>query len=148
MLEREDRHIQEAFNHIVLNAFRPVRILLAEDNVVNQRVATRMLEKEGHVVRVVEDGQQALLALSEERFDLVLTDIQMPEIDGFELARRVRASEGDGEAHQVIVALTAHASEEDRQRCIASGIDDYLTKPIRRSDLIAVIQRISQVDES
>jgi CheY-like chemotaxis protein len=120
----------------------PLKILLAEDNVVNQRVATRMLEREGHTVRVVGDGQQALLALAEERFDLLLTDIQMPEIDGFELARKIRASEEEGEAHQMIVALTAHASEEDRQRCIEAGIDDYLTKPIRKRDLMVVLQRV------
>lgn len=120
-----------------------IKVLLAEDNVVNQRVALRMLEKEGHDVRVVGDGQQALLALSEGRFDLLLTDIQMPEIDGFELARRIRASEKDGETHQTIVALTAHASEEDRQRCLDAGIDDYLTKPIRRDDLVDLIQRIA-----
>jgi signal transduction histidine kinase/ActR/RegA family two-component response regulator len=121
----------------------PLKILLAEDNVVNQRVAIRMLEKEGHVVRVVGDGQQALLALSEEQFDVLLTDIQMPEMDGVELAQKIRASEKEGGPRQKIIALTAHASEEDRQLCIASGMDDYLTKPIRRRDLMVVLQQIA-----
>ena len=120
-----------------------LKVLLAEDNVVNQRVAMRMLEQEGHTVRVVGDGQQALLALKEESFDLLLTDIQMPEMDGLDLTRSVRANEAEGDTRQTIVALTAHASETDRQQCLAAGADDYLTKPLRKDDLVVLLHRVA-----
>ncbi|BCS34235.1 hypothetical protein TBR22_A34640 [Luteitalea sp. TBR-22] len=112
----------------------PLRILLAEDNTVNQRVATKMLEKLGHHVDVASNGWEAIEMLGRLPFDVVLMDCQMPECDGFEATQRIRAGEDDGR-HQVIIALTAGAMQEDRDRCRAAGMDDYLTKPIRKEQL-------------
>ena len=120
-------------------ALRKVRILLAEDNLVNQKVALRMLEKMGHQADVADDGKQALEQLRKTRYDLLLTDVQMPEMDGYELARAVRAEEGEGE-HLPIVAMTAYAMKGDRDRCIASGMDGYVSKPVDREELAAAIQ--------
>jgi len=121
----------------------PLRILLAEDNAFNQKVVVHMVENQGHSARVVDDGAQALAALDEEDFDVLLLDIQMPEMDGFEVVERIRAKEREaaGTEHQVIIALTAHASAEDRQRCLQAGMDDYLTKPLRKSELVAALGR-------
>jgi len=112
-----------------------LRVLLAEDNPVNQRVASRLLEKRGHRVQVVSDGREALAALEKEKFDLVFMDVQMPEMDGFEATAAVRKNEEGGTLRQPIIALTAHAMKGDRERCIAAGMDGYLSKPIRAQEL-------------
>ncbi|MFN0242818.1 MAG: PAS domain-containing protein [Planctomycetota bacterium] len=116
------------------------RVLIAEDNVVNQRVATRFLEREGFVVDVVDDGRAALRALSERRYDLILMDCHMPELDGYEATAAIRARERAGE-RTPIVALTASAMKGDRERCLASGMDDFLSKPLRRDELLALLER-------
>ncbi|MCC6767324.1 MAG: response regulator [Deltaproteobacteria bacterium] len=121
----------------------PCRILVVEDNAVNRTVATRLLEKRGHVVIAVENGALAVDLTARERFDVVLMDIQMPVMDGLTATARIREREhGTGE-HQPIVAVTAHALDEDRQRCIAAGMDDYLPKPIRSGDLFEKVARFA-----
>ena len=105
---------------------RPLRILLAEDNRVNQMVAVRILEKQGHTVAVVGDGQAALTALAQEAFDLVLMDIQMPVLDGLEATAAIRAQEKTQGTHVPIIAMTAHAMRGDRERCLAAGMDGYV----------------------
>jgi signal transduction histidine kinase/CheY-like chemotaxis protein/HPt (histidine-containing phosphotransfer) domain-containing protein len=119
-----------------------LKILLAEDNPVNQQLATRILEKRGHSVHVVPDGRQALDAVSRDRYDLVLMDVQMPEMDGFETTAAIRARENSSGAHLPIIALTAHAMTGDRERCLAAGMDGYLSKPLRAPELIAVIEQL------
>jgi two-component system, sensor histidine kinase and response regulator len=119
-----------------------LKILLAEDHPVNQKVAVRLLERLGHSVVVVPDGAQALLALRADRFDMVLMDLQMPEMDGFEAVRTIRDGEAGSGRHQRILAVTAHAMQGDRQRCLDAGFDDYLAKPIRQSELEAALAAV------
>jgi CheY-like chemotaxis protein len=111
------------------------RILLAEDNVINQRLAARMLEKHGHTVMVVNNGQEALDALTRQSFDLVLMDVQMPEMDGFEATLLIREQEKATGRHLPILALTAHAMKGDRERCLAAGMDGYVAKPLQAREL-------------
>jgi CheY-like chemotaxis protein len=110
-------------------------VLLAEDNLVNQRLAVRLLEKRGHQVVVAGTGLEALKALEKESFDLVLMDVQMPEMDGLEATAILREKEKVTGLHQPVVALTAHAMKGDREKCIEGGMDGYLTKPIRPQEL-------------
>ncbi len=117
------------------SAARPSRILLAEDNPVNQRVALGILQKWGHTVVAVNNGNEALAALERESFDLILMDVQMPEMDGLEATRAIRESERHTGKHIPIVAMTAHAMKGDRERCLAGGMDDYVSKPIQLADL-------------
>jgi signal transduction histidine kinase/CheY-like chemotaxis protein/HPt (histidine-containing phosphotransfer) domain-containing protein len=116
------------------------RILLAEDNAVNQKLAVVLLTRHGYEVVVASNGNQALAALKREPFDLVLMDLQMPELDGLETTRLIRAAEQGTGRHIPIVALTAHAMKGDRERCVAAGMDRYLAKPIRPVELIHVLQ--------
>jgi signal transduction histidine kinase len=118
---------------------RRLRILVAEDNIVNQRLALRVLENQGHDARVVNNGKEALTALERESFDLVLMDVQMPELDGFETTALIREKERTTGRHLPIIALTAHALKDDRQRCLAAGMDAYLSKPFNQEELAAVI---------
>ncbi len=123
----------------------PIRVLLAEDNIVNQVVATRLLEKRGHVVVAVGSGREALKAVQSEPFDLALLDLQMPETDGLQAARLIREWErSEGRCHLPMIALTAHAMRGDRERCLAAGMDGYITKPIHRSQLFATIEDVLQ----
>ncbi len=112
-----------------------LRVLLAEDNIVNQRLAIRMLEKRGHVVMVANDGREAIAILQHVRVDVVLMDVQMPEMDGFQATAVIREGEKTAGGHLPIVALTAHALKGDMERCLANGMDAYLSKPIRAQDL-------------
>ncbi len=121
---------------------RPLQILLAEDHVVNQKVAVFMLRGMGHVPTVVGDGRAAVEAWRGGSFDLILMDVQMPEMDGFEAVAAIRAAEGPTGGGVPIVALTAHAMKGDRERCLRSGFDEYLSKPIRSADLRAAIGRM------
>jgi CheY-like chemotaxis protein len=122
---------------------RTLRILLAEDNVVNQRLVVRLLTKRGHSVQVAGDGQEAIRTLAQEPFDLILMDVQMPEVDGCEATRRIRAAERATGGHVPIIALTAHAMEGDQERCLEAGMDTYLTKPIQSRELFRVIDALS-----
>ncbi|HXN48615.1 MAG TPA: response regulator [Bryobacteraceae bacterium] len=116
-----------------------LKILLAEDNPVNQKLAVRMLEKRGHRITVAGNGRQALAALEKGEFDLLLMDVQMPELDGFETTAAIRESERESGRHQFIVAMTAHAMKGDEQRCRHAGMDGYLAKPIRSEELGALL---------
>jgi CheY-like chemotaxis protein/HPt (histidine-containing phosphotransfer) domain-containing protein len=118
---------------------RRLRILLVEDNPVNRIVAVSLLEKHEHQVTAVGDGKEALARLEKETFDLVLMDVQMPEMDGFEATAIIRALEQGTARHMPIIAMTAHALKGDRERCLAAGMDDYIAKPVRPSDLVQVL---------
>ncbi|HEY0758499.1 MAG TPA: response regulator [Acidisarcina sp.] len=118
-----------------------LHVLLAEDNLVNQRLASGLLEKRGHTVVVAGDGKQALSALSVESFDLVLMDLQMPVMGGFEATAALRLREQGTGRHQPVIALTAHAMKGDAERCMEMGMDGYLSKPIRVRELDVVLQR-------
>jgi CheY-like chemotaxis protein len=117
------------------------RILLAEDNPVNQRLVERLLRKHGYATTVAGNGVEALSAMERQDFDLVLMDVQMPEMDGFEATRAIRAGEQPRQTHIPIVALTAHAMKGDRERCLECGMDSYVEKPIRSEELLATIDR-------
>jgi CheY-like chemotaxis protein len=117
-----------------------LNVLLAEDNEVNQKLATRLLEKRGHRVLVAANGRQALEAISKKHYDLVLMDVQMPEMDGLEATAALRASEKETGCHQPVIAMTALVMQGDRERCLAAGMDGYLTKPIRPRALDEVLE--------
>jgi CheY-like chemotaxis protein/HPt (histidine-containing phosphotransfer) domain-containing protein len=116
-----------------------LRILLAEDNATNQMLAVTLLEKEGHSVEVADNGREALAALARATFDLILMDVQMPEMDGFETTARIRAQERSTGRHLPIIAVTAHALKGDQERCLEGGMDGYVSKPIRSSELSKAI---------
>jgi CheY-like chemotaxis protein len=124
------------------------RILLAEDNPVNQVVAVRLLERRGHKVTVAANGREAVAALESERFDLVLMDVQMPEMDGFEATMAIRRAEAATGGHMPIFAMTAHAMKGDAERCVAAGMDGYLPKPIRPVDLYALVDGCGAATET
>ncbi|MFN0021879.1 MAG: response regulator [Pirellulaceae bacterium] len=124
----------------VAESRRSLRILLAEDGLVNQRVAREFLEKRGHEVVVVSNGRDAVEAALRDAFDLVLMDVQMPDMDGFEATQAIRQHELSTGRHIPIVAMTAHALKGDRERCLNAGMDDYLTKPIQPALLFEVIE--------
>ncbi|MGA2326849.1 MAG: ATP-binding protein [Bryobacteraceae bacterium] len=121
---------------------RALRILVAEDNRVNQILIVRLLEKRGHATVVAGNGREALAALEKQPFDVVLMDMQMPEMDGFEAVAIIRQRENGTGAHQPIVALTAHAMKGDRERCLAVGMDAYLSKPVRPEELFEAIDAL------
>jgi CheY-like chemotaxis protein/nitrogen-specific signal transduction histidine kinase len=124
------------------SAGRRLRILLAEDNPVNQKLALALLEKQGHAVAVANNGREALTALEREPFDLVLMDGQMPEMDGFEAAAAIRRRERATHAHIPIIAMTACAMKGDRERCLEAGMDGYVAKPFRMKELFETIERL------
>ena len=119
---------------------RPLRILLAEDNPVNQRVALHILQKAGHSVVVVGNGRLALEMTGSEAFDLVLMDVQMPEMDGLEATAAIRSCEAQTGGHLPIIAMTAHAMKGDRERCLEAGMDGYVSKPVQPAELLRVIK--------
>jgi PAS domain S-box-containing protein len=121
---------------------RSLSVLLAEDNVINQKVGVRLLEKCGHSVRVVSNGKEALDLLSRETFDLVLMDVQMPEMDGLEATAAIRTQELSTGRHQTIIAMTAHAMKGDREECLGAGMDAYVAKPIQPRELYEAIERL------
>jgi CheY-like chemotaxis protein len=121
---------------------RPLHILLVEDNVVNQRLTVRLLQKWGHSVVVVGSGTEALAAVSRETFALVLMDVQMSDMDGLATTAVIRAQEQPTGTHIPIVALTAHAMQEDRERCLAAGMDAYLSKPLQASQFFQLIDSL------
>jgi signal transduction histidine kinase/ActR/RegA family two-component response regulator len=123
-------------------ATAPLRVLLAEDNIVNRKLAERLVQKFGHQVICVENGVAAVEAASRERFDVILMDVQMPEMDGLAATGAIR-NLGDDRRHVPILALTAHAMKGDRERCLAAGMDGYISKPIRMAELRNALARIA-----
>jgi two-component system sensor histidine kinase/response regulator len=123
-----------------------LHILLTEDNVVNQKVVARLLEKQGHTVFVSSNGPEALLAFSREAFDLILMDVQMPGMNGYATTQAIREHELGTGRHTPIIALTAHALKGDREICLEAGMDDYLGKPVHLEELIAVLARWGKHD--
>ncbi|HTC64596.1 MAG TPA: response regulator [Candidatus Saccharimonadales bacterium] len=128
--------------HTLREANSSTRVLLAEDNSVNQTLAKRLLEKRGFVVVAVGDGRAAVEAIEKDHFDVVLMDIQMPEMDGFEATTRIREKERILGGHIPIIALTANALKGDQDRCLAAGMDGYISKPIRTSELLEAIENL------
>jgi PAS domain S-box-containing protein len=128
--------------HSLRESQHRLRILLAEDNAVNQLVALRLLEKHGHTVTVASNGKKALEALEKQSYDLILMDVQMPEMNGWEATEAIRKREKTTGEHLPIVAMTAHAMKGDEEKCLAAGMDRYLTKPIRTQELLAVLDEI------
>jgi len=122
---------------------KPLRILVAEDLPFNQKFILRLLERWKHQAVLVENGKQAVEAIAKERFDLVLMDVQMPEMDGFEATKAIREAENDSENHIPIIAMTAHAMKGDRDRCIAAGMDEYVSKPVSSEILLRTIQSLT-----
>lgn len=121
---------------------KPIRVLLAEDNRVNQVLAIKLLQRMGATVVAVENGEEVIQALNNDGpFDIVLMDVQMPVMGGFETTQAIRQSEKETSEHIPIIALTAHALKGDREKCLEAGMDDYVAKPIRESDLSETLVR-------
>jgi CheY-like chemotaxis protein len=120
---------------------RVLRILLVEDHPVNQMFAARLLEKRGHQVAVAANGREAVAAVARDHYDLILMDVQMPEMDGFEATAAIRNGEEPG-THIPIVAMTAHTMKGDRERCLAAGMDSYISKPVRPEELDRAIAAV------
>ncbi len=128
--------------HTLRESRSRLRVLLAEDNLVNQKLATRILEKMGHEVQVAANGKEAIEALEKGEFDLVLMDVQMPVMDGLTAATTIREKEKASGGHIPIIAMTAHAMKGDRERCLAAGMDGYVAKPVRPQELAAAIDEL------
>lgn len=124
-------------------AARVLSILLVEDNPVNQKLASTLLRKQGHHVETAGNGREAVLRTGLERFDLVLMDVQMPEMDGIDATAAIRAREQKSGGRVPIFAMTAHAMTGDRQRCLAAGMDGYLSKPIQIQELMKVLSDVA-----
>jgi len=122
--------------------FGPLQILLAEDSLVNQKLAVALLERHGHTVVVANNGREAVAALESRPFDLVLMDVQMPEMDGLEATEAIRAREKRTGDHVPVIAMTAHALKGDRERCLEAGMDDYVSKPIHAAQLLDTMERV------
>jgi two-component system, sensor histidine kinase and response regulator len=120
---------------------RRLNVLLVEDNAVNQKLAERLLEKQGHSVVSADNGKEALVALENDHFDMVLMDVQMPEMSGVEATAAIRETERATGRHIPIIAMTAHALKGDREQCLEAGMDEYLSKPISAADLANTIER-------
>jgi CheY-like chemotaxis protein len=121
---------------------QPLRILLAEDSFTNQRLAVGLLSKWGHDVTVAKNGLEAIAAFDAAAFDLVLMDVQMPEMDGFQATAVIREREACRNTRTPIIAMTAHAMKGDREECLAAGMDGYVAKPIRRDELQQAIEKV------
>ena len=124
---------------------RQLRILVAEDNLVNQKLVMRMLEKMGHLSTLAQNGREVLRMLANERFDLVLMDVQMPEMDGLTATRKIREMETQTKSHIPIVAMTAHAIKGDRERCLEAGMDSYISKPMTSQAIVAAMAEVVPV---
>jgi CheY-like chemotaxis protein len=139
----EGPHPKLITRHSLDEARKHLRILLADDNSINRELTVRILAKRGHAVRMATNGKLAVEAVERQVFDLILMDVQMPEMDGFEATAAIRAKEKLSGMHIPIIAMTAHAMKGDRERCIAAGMDNYIAKPIRAEDLIQMVEGFS-----
>ena len=128
----------------LLGSTESLRILLAEDSLTNQKVATMMLSKSGHIIKIANNGREAVDLSAKEDFDLILMDLEMPEMDGLQATRQIREREVDTGLHIPIIAMTAHAMASDEQRCLDAGMDAYIPKPIRQDIVFETIQRITK----
>jgi PAS domain S-box-containing protein len=145
----QEEHRPEPPAPIPANNHMALRLLLAEDNVVNQALAVRILEKNGFTVRVATTGKEVLAALGEDQFDLILMDVQMPEMDGFEATSLIRKREQSGTLkHIPIVAMTAHAMIGDRERCLGAGMDGYISKPLHGKELLELIATLVPITQA
>ena len=122
----------------------PLRILLVEDNAVNQKLAVRLLSQMGYRADLAGNGLEAIQAVGRQKYDVVLMDVQMPEMDGLEASRRICARWPRGE-RPYIVAMTANAMQGDRERCLEAGMDDYVSKPIRVNELVAAMSKAKPI---
>jgi two-component system sensor histidine kinase/response regulator len=143
LASREEHRPALVTRHSLRENRRRLRVLVAEDNAVNQRVAARILERAGHSVVIANNGREALAALENEGIDLILMDVQMPEMDGVEATTVLREREKLTGAHLPVIALTAHAMKGDREHCLSAGMDGYVSKPLRSSELLEAIDAIS-----
>jgi len=134
----------ESTSALIQASERSLRVLLAEDNPVNQTLAMRILERLGHKAQVANNGKEALERAQEEEFDVILMDVQMPEMDGLEATMAIREAEAGSRKHVPIVAMTAHAMKGDREKCLDAGMDGYLSKPIRVDELKKVMSEIGK----
>jgi signal transduction histidine kinase/DNA-binding response OmpR family regulator len=134
--------------HSLREGRRGLRILLAEDNPVNQRLAAGLLEKRGHTVVVTANGREAVEAFSRQKFDVVMMDVQMPEMDGFEATAAIRTRQNATGVHIPIIAMTAHAMTGDRERCLAAGMDGYVSKPIQAQELFGAVEGLASPVEN
>ncbi len=129
-------------------AFRPLNVLVAEDNPISQKFVEVALKKSGHTVTCVTNGKQAVEMARERPFDLILMDVQMPEMDGFEATSLIRDYQRESGTFTPIVAMTANAMKGDREKCIEAGMDDYLSKPVKVKELLDILQKLSKTKES
>jgi two-component system sensor histidine kinase/response regulator len=139
-MEQRDDSMKLLTRHTLRQTRRRLRVLLAEDNAINRELVVRLLSKRGHTVVVAANGKQAVSALETQSFDVVLMDIQMPEMDGFEATAAIRQKEKTIGTHVPIIALTAHAMKGDRERCLAGGMDGYVSKPVQAEELIKAVE--------
>jgi CheY-like chemotaxis protein len=135
-------YLPEVVGHDVGPAVRKLNILLAEDSLVNQKLALGVLNRRGHKVHVANNGKEAVAAVDNGEFDLILMDVQMPEMDGLEATSMIRARQAVSENHTPIIAMTAHAMKGDREACLEAGMDGYVSKPIRAPKLFEVIDTV------
>ena len=133
-----------SLSQVIAENKETMKILLVEDNIVNQEVAASMLDRRGHTVIIARNGAEAIAAYKKEYFDLILMDVQMPVLNGYEATGRIRAFESEFDRYTPVIGLTANAMKGDREKCIEAGMDDYVSKPIRIADLLAAIDRIKQ----
>ena len=133
--------------HSLRESRQRLHVLVAEDNAINQLLAVRLLEKRGYLVTVAANGNEALGAMQKQSFDVVLMDVQMPEMDGFEAARAIRERENNTSIHVPIIAMTAHAMTGDKQRCLSAGMDAYVSKPIHPGTLFSTIEKLCSSDQ-
>jgi PAS domain S-box-containing protein len=149
MAEHGRKHeLHEGASSFIQASERSLRILLAEDNPVNQTLAIRILERLGHKVQVVNNGREALGRSQVEEFDLILMDVQMPEMDGLEATMAIRAAESVTGEHVPIVAMTAHAMKGDKEKCLSAGMDGYLSKPIRIGELKQAMSEVKKTPDT
>jgi len=141
-VQRVSTPARQAFDEIA-----PQNILLAEDGAANQKLAKALLERWGHTVTIAANGVEAVEAVQNGDFDLVLMDVQMPEMDGLDATREIRRLEQASGRHTTIIAMTAHAMAGDREKCLQSGMDEYLAKPVRKAELYKVLRRPIETDE-
>ena len=129
-------------HHVVQEKKRHFRFLIAEDNPVNSLLVKRLVEKQGHTSRTAVNGREAIDLMRHEDFDCILMDVQMPVMDGFEATGEIREGERGRRSHLPIIAMTAHAMAGDRERCLAAGMDDYISKPVSTGDLLSTVERV------